>query len=86
MAESVRLSEASRLAAQALACFDGAALDQLASRLEAVTTGEAQLEAEPVEAIENNQKILAGVLMATEQNLAVLYRLRERKAGNEWVL
>jgi hypothetical protein len=48
--------------------------------------GEIALESEPAEAIENSQRILAGVLMATEQNLALLRRLRERKAGNEWAL
>jgi len=86
MVESVRLSDASRQAAEALASFNDAALEELASRLHAVSIGEARLEREPLEAIENNQKILAGVLMATEQNLAVLRRLRERKAGNKWVL
>ena len=86
MAESVRLSEASRAAVEALATFDYAALEALTNRLQAAVQGEIQLEREPLEAIENNQKLLAGVLMATEQNLALLHRLRERKVGNEWAL
>jgi hypothetical protein len=86
MVESVRLSDASRAVADALANFDHAALDRLADRLQAALDGDLPLESEPTEAIENNQRILAGVLMSTEQNLALLRRLRERKAGNEWAL
>jgi hypothetical protein len=86
MVESVRLSDASRAVADALANFDHAALDRLNDRMQAALHGEVLLEREPTEAIENNQRILAGVLMATEQNLALLRRLRERKAGNEWAL
>jgi hypothetical protein len=86
MVESVRLSDASRAVAAALANFDHAALDRLTDRMQAALNGEVLLEREPAEAIENNQRILAGVLMATEQNLALLRRLRERKAGNEWAL
>ncbi|WP_263374714.1 hypothetical protein [Granulicella aggregans] len=86
MVESVRLSDASRAVADALANFDHAALDRLADRMQAALDGDLLLESEPAEAIENNQRILAGVLMSTEQNLALLRRLRERKAGNEWAL
>lgn len=86
MVESVRLSDASRAVADALANFDHGALDRLTDRMQAALNGEIPLESEPTEAIENNQRILAGVLMATEQNLALLRRLRERKAGNGWAL
>jgi hypothetical protein len=86
MVESVRLSDTSRAVANALANFDHADLDRLTDRMQAALSGEVLLEREPAEAIENNQRILAGVLMATEQNLALLRRLRERKAGNEWAL
>ena len=86
MVDSVRLSDASRAVADALASFDHAALKNLTDRMQAALNGEVLLEGEPTEAIENNQRILAGVLMATEQNLALLRRLRERKAGNEWAL
>jgi hypothetical protein len=82
----VRLSDASRAVADALANFDHATLDRLTDRMQAALNGEILLEREPTEAIEGNQKILAGVLMATEQNLALLRRLRARKAGNEWAL
>ena len=86
MVESVRLSDASRAVADALANFDHAAIDRMTERMNAALNGQVLLESEPTEAIENNQRILAGVLMATEQNLAVLRRLRARKAGNEWAL
>jgi hypothetical protein len=86
MVESVRLSDASRAVAAALSHFDHAALDRLTDRMQAALNGEVPLEREPAEAIENNQRVLAGVLMSTEQNLALLRRLRERKAGNEWAL
>lgn len=86
MAESVRLSDAARAVAEALANFDHAELERLTVSLQAALCGNVPVEIEPVEAIENNQKILAGVLMATEQNLALLQRLRERKAGNAWAL
>ena len=86
MAESVRLSDASGAVAKALAHFDYAALEELTNRMQAALRGETALEDEPLEAIERNQKVLAGVLMATEQNLSLLRRLRERKAGNEWAL
>jgi hypothetical protein len=86
MAESVRLSDASRAVADALAHFDHAALEGLADRMQAALDGKVQLKSEPVETIENNQRILAGVLMATEQNLTLLRRLRERKVGNKWAL
>ena len=85
MAESVRLSDASRAVVEALSSFDDAALQRLTKRLQAAADGEVPLEPEPREAIENNQQILAGVLMATEQSLTILRRLRERR-GNEWVL
>ncbi|MBB5057853.1 hypothetical protein HDF16_002559 [Granulicella aggregans] len=86
MVESVRLSDASRAVADALANFDHAALDRLTDLMQGALSGEIPVEREPMEAIENNQRILAGVLMVTEQNLALLRRLRERKAGNEWAL
>lgn len=85
-AKSVRLSDASLAAVEALANFDYAALEALSNRLQAAVRGEIPLEREPAECINNNQQILAGVLMATEQNLALLRRLRERRAGNEWAL
>jgi hypothetical protein len=86
MVESVRLSDASRAVADALAHFDHAALERMTVCMQAALNGEIPVEREPTEAIENNQRILAGVLMSTEQNLALLRRLRERKAGNEWAL
>lgn len=86
MAESVRLSDASRAVVEALSSFDHAALQRLTNCLQAAARGEVQLEPEPLAAIENNQKILAGMLMATERSLTVLRRLRERRAGSEWAL
>lgn len=86
MAESVRLSDASREAGEALANFDQAALEQLLRRLERVTKGDVQLEAEPATSVENNQRLLASILVATEQSMATLHRLRERKAGDPWAL
>jgi hypothetical protein len=86
MVESVRLSDASRAVAEALAHFDHTALESMTDLMQAALRGEVLLESEPADAIENNQRILAGVLMATEQNLALLRRLRERKDGNEWAL
>lgn len=86
MAESVRLSDASRAVVEALSRFDDTALDALTGRLQAAVKGDVEVERESLDAIETNQKILAGVLVATEQNLTTLQRLRERKAGNEWAL
>lgn len=86
MVESVRLSEASRAAVEALSSFDYVALERLTSRVQAAANGEVALTAEPADLVESNQKILAGVLMATEQNLTILLRLRERKAEKEWAL
>ncbi len=86
MAESLRLSDASQAAVKALASFDYAALEALTDRLKAAARGELPLEQEPIDLIHNNQQIFAGILMSTEQNLALLRRLRERKAGNEWAL
>jgi hypothetical protein len=86
MVESVRLSDASLAVVEALSRFDYVALETLTDRLQAAVDGRIQLEREPIGLIENNQKILAGVLMATEQNLSILRRLRERRAGNEWAL
>jgi hypothetical protein len=86
MAESVRLSEISRAVSDALASFDNAALERIGAGLQAVVDSRISVEIEPADAIRNNQMVLAGVLMSTEQNLALLMRLQERKATNQWAL
>jgi hypothetical protein len=86
MAERLRLSEASRQTAAALAVFDGLALEELLAQLHDADAGRVAIEREPVEAIRARQRVLAEVLTATEQNIGLLRRLRERKVGNQWEL
>ncbi len=86
MAEKVKLSEALERTAAALAMFDGDALEELTARLNAAKEGLVDVEPEPIEAIKARQRILAEVLIATEQSIHILRRLRERKAKNEWAL
>jgi hypothetical protein len=84
MGEAVRLSETSRQTVEALARFDEAALERLLRRLESALAGELEIEREPVALVEARQRILAEVLVTTEQNINLLRRLRVRKVGNEW--
>jgi hypothetical protein len=86
MAEKVKLSEALEQTASALAMFDSDALEELTVRLSAAAEGLVEVEREPIEAIKARQRILAEVLMATEQSIQILRGLRERKARNEWAL
>lgn len=86
MAEKVRLSDALEQTASALAMFDSTALDELTIRLNAAVEGLIEVEREPIEAIKARQRILAEVLIATEQSIHLLRSLRERKARNEWAL
>ena len=86
MAEKVKLSEALERTASALAMFDGDAIEELTARLCAATDGLVEVEREPIEAIKARQRILAEVLIATEQSIQLLRGLRERKARNEWAL
>lgn len=86
MTETVKLSDLSRQVGTAVASFDEDALAQLAARLEAAVRGEVEVEHEPIESIQARQRVLAEILIATEQNIHVLRRLRERKARNAWEL
>jgi len=86
VAESVRLSEVSEQAAMALASFDRGVLEGLTRRMCGVADGRIALEAEPIEAILAAMKMLAEILIATDKNIHMLRRLRERKARSEWVL
>ncbi len=86
MAEKVKLSDALERTAAALAMFDGGAIEELTVQLSAATEGLVEVEREPIEAIKARQRILAEVLIATEQSIQLLRGLRERKARNEWAL
>jgi hypothetical protein len=75
--QAVRLSEASRDVAVALAKFDQAALDRLTVQLDAALAGDATVAREPAEAIAAQQRMLAELLAVTERNIHLLRRLHE---------
>ena len=80
MRQTIRLSEASRDVATALARFDQAALDAIAAKLDAVQAGVAGIASEPANAIVMQQRMLIEVLAATERSLHLLHRLHEAPA------
>jgi hypothetical protein len=75
--QTVRLSEASREVAAALARFDQEALNAVAAQLSAVQAGDATVVNEPAEAIAAQQRMLVEMLAATERNIHLLRRLHE---------
>jgi hypothetical protein len=79
------LSDALQQTTEALSQLDTAALERLVARLDAVQSGTLELQREPVEAIRASHRLLGSVLAATEKNMKVLERLRQRKAGDRWV-
>ena len=79
------LSDALQQTTAALSHLDTAALERLLARLDAVQAGTLELEREPVEAIRASHQLLGSVLAATQKNMKVLERLRERKATGRWV-
>jgi hypothetical protein len=79
------LSDALRQTTVALSQLDTAALQRLLERLDAVQSGTLELQREPVEAIRASHQLLGSVLAATQKNMKVLERLRERKATGRWV-
>jgi hypothetical protein len=78
------LSDALQQTTAALSKLDTAALQRLVERLDAVQAGALELQREPVEAIRASHKLLGSVLAATEKNMKVLERLRQRKATGQW--
>jgi acyl-coenzyme A thioesterase PaaI-like protein len=75
--QTVRLSEASRDVAAALARFDLEALNAVTAQLSAVQAGDAGVAAEPAAAIAAQQRMLAEVLATTDRNIHLLRRLHE---------
>jgi len=79
------LSDALQQTTAALSKLDTAALQRLVERLDAVQAGALELHREPVEAIRASHQLLGSVLAATEKNMKILDRLRQRKGTGQWV-